>query len=251
MTHPVVIKTAQLILAGDHEGAERELAHVAETEGDNVLVALLDQVAPKDLLAIMREFDGSRESVVNLVVTPTQFAEAVVLEKRYGEKGYDRLRGMMNAILYRDESEAFDYLEALGEKETGVDVLVDYFADRVDEILNFAMTGDLVADFTLPEPMEVKSITWLSEKIEEVDEALQSGDSILSVRPKTSRAEVSDRDWMETAWILRHELSEVFEQLIIAIRDRLERRVESLNVAAEESAHTSTHTIKDEEESAI
>lgn len=64
MTHPAVIKTAQLILAGDHEGAERELAHVAETEGDTALVALLDQVAPKDLLAIMREFDGSRESIV-------------------------------------------------------------------------------------------------------------------------------------------------------------------------------------------
>jgi hypothetical protein len=251
MTHPAVIKTTQLILAGDHEGAERELAHVAETEGDTALVALLDQVAPKDLLAIMREFDGSRESVVNMVVTPTQFAEAVVLEKRYGDKDYHRLCGMMNAVLYRDESEAVEYLEALGEKEAGVEVLVDYFAGRVDEILNFAMTGDLLADFTLPEPMEVKSITWLSEKIEEVDEALQSGDSILSVRPKTSRAEVSDRDWMETAWILRHELSEVFEQLVIAIRDRLERRMESLSVAAEETATTSAHTREDEEESAI
>ena len=251
MTHSAVIKTAQLILAGDHEGAERELAHVAETEGDTALVALLDQVAPKDLLAIMREFDGSRESIVNLVVTPSQFAEAVVLEKRYGDKGYDRLRGMMNAVLYRDESEAVEYLEALGEKEFGVEVLADYFADRVDEILNFATTGDILADFTLPEPMEVKSLTWLSEKIEEVDEALQSGDSILNIRPKTSRAEVSDRDWMETAWILRHELSEVFEQLIIAIRDRLERRMESLNVSAEETATTSARTTDDEEESAI
>ena len=27
------------------------------------------------------------------------------------------------------------------------------------------MTGDLLADFTLPEPMEVKSITWLSKKL--------------------------------------------------------------------------------------
>ena len=106
------------------------MAHVAETEGDTALVALLDQVAPKDLLANarVRWLPGvGRE----LVVTPTQFAEAVVLEKRYGDKDYHRLCGMMNAVLYRDESEAVEYLEALGEKEAGVEVLVDYFAGRV------------------------------------------------------------------------------------------------------------------------
>ena len=55
MTHPAVIKTAQLVLAGDLQGAENALANVAETEGDTALVALLDQLAPKDLLARSEE----------------------------------------------------------------------------------------------------------------------------------------------------------------------------------------------------
>jgi hypothetical protein len=251
MTHPAVIKTAQLVLAGDLLGAESALEEVAETEGDTALVALLDQIAPKDLLAIMREFDGSRESIVNILVTPAQFTEAVVLEKRYGEEGHERLRGMMNAVLYRDDALAVEYLEVLGEKEAGVDVLVDYFADRVEEILSFAMGGELQSDFTIPETMEVKSITWLSEKIDEVDEALQDGDSMLDARPKTTRAEVSDHDWMETAWLLRYELTDIFEQMIIAIRDRLSRRVESLNTPDESSAQSGQTAAEDEEESAI
>lgn len=251
MTHPAVIKTAQLVLAGDLQGAENALANVAETEGDTALVALLDQLAPKDLLAIMREFDSSRESIVNMVVTPSQFAEAVVLEQRYGERGHDRLRGMMNAVFYRDDTMTTDYLEALGEKEVGVEVLADYFADRVEEILNFAITGELQMDFTIPETLEVKSITWLSEKIDEVDEALQDGESLLNSRPTMTRAEVADHDWMETAWLLRHELTETFELLIVAIRDRLSRRVESLNTQLSESTHADASPPEDEEESAI
>ena len=76
MKHPVVIESLQLILAGDIEGAERALVAIAETEGDHALVAVLDQMPPKDLLAVMREFDSSKESLVNMVVTPEQFARA-------------------------------------------------------------------------------------------------------------------------------------------------------------------------------
>lgn len=251
MSHPAVIKTAQLVLAGDLQGAEQALAEVAETEGDHALVALLDEVAPKDLLAIMREFDGSRESIINMVVTPEQFAQAVLLEKRYGEEGHDRLRGMMNAVLYRDESLAAEYLETLGDKEDGIVVITDYFSDRIDEILSFAMTGQLQTDFVIQETVEVKSLAWLSEKVDELDEALQDGDSILGSRPKQSRAEISDHDWMETAWVLRHELPDTFEQLIFAIRDRMTRRMEALNEPAPEQKPADYRAAEDEEESAL
>ena len=86
MTHPVVLKTSQLILAGDVKGAETALANIADTEGDDALVEILDDIAPKDLLAIMRGFDGSRQSVVNMVVMPEQFARAVILEVRYRDQ---------------------------------------------------------------------------------------------------------------------------------------------------------------------
>ncbi|MEY4592157.1 MAG: hypothetical protein RIR18_1052 [Pseudomonadota bacterium] len=249
MTHPAVIKTSQLILAGDLLGAEKALAEIADTEGDKALVALLDEVAPKDLLAIMREFDGSRESIINMVVTPEQFADAVVLESRYGEEGNDRLTGMINAIFYRDESMAIEYLEAIGEKEEGLNVLADYFAHRIDEILSFATTGQLETDFTIPETMAVKSITWLNEKIDEIDEALHDGDAIQSARPKQSRAEISDHDWMETAWILRYELTDTFEQLVVTIRDRMIRHMIALNEPIPEQG--SAEHAADDEESAL
>lgn len=251
MSHPAVIKTAQLVLAGDLQAAEQILADVADTEGDTALVALLNDIAPKDLLAIMREFDGSRESVINMVVTPEQFAQAVVLEKRYGEEGHDRLRGMMNAVLYRDETLAAEYLETLGDKEDGIIVIADYFSDRVDEILSFALSGQLQTDFVIQETVEVKSLGWLSEKVDEIDEALQDGDSILGSRPKQSRGEISDHDWMETAWILRHELPDTFEQLIFAIRDRMARRMEALNEPAAEQTPAAYSAAEDEEESAL
>lgn len=250
MMHPAVIKTAQLVLAGDIMAAEKALVEVAEIEGDTALVALLDQIAPKDLLAIMREFDGSRESIVNMVVTPAQFAEALILEKRYGDEGHERLRGMMNAVLYRDESMAVDYLETLGEKDEGLAVLADYFADRIDELFNFATTGELQEDFAIPESMEVKSIAWLSEKIDSIDEALQDGDAIQNSRPKQSRAEVADHDWMETAWVLRHELTDTFEQLIITIRDRIARHMEASHAAPAEQTPSGQSPV-DEEESAL
>jgi hypothetical protein len=250
MTHPAVIKTAQLILAGDILAAEKALSEVAENEGDTALVALLDQVAPKDLLAIMREFDGSRESIINMVVTPAQFAEALILEKRYGDDGHERLRGMMNAVLFRDEEMTVEYLETLGEKDEGLAVLADYFADRIDELFNFATTGELQEDFAIPESMEVKSIGWLSEKIDTIDEALQDGDAIQNSRPKQSRAEIADHDWMETAWVLRHELTDTFEQMIITIRDRIARYMEA-SQATQAGETPSGQAAIDEEESAL
>jgi hypothetical protein len=74
---------ASLIAAGDIVGAESALADLADTEGDNALMVVLDQLAPKDVLAVMREYDDSKASVVNLLVTPEQFARAMVLEKQY------------------------------------------------------------------------------------------------------------------------------------------------------------------------
>ena len=250
MTHPAVIKTTQLVLAGDIAAAEKALSDVAETEGDYALVELLDQLAPKDLLAIMREFDGSRESILNLVITPKQFAEIVILEKRYAEDGHDRLRGMMNAVLYRDDAMAVDYLETLGEKDEGLAVLADYFADRVDEVLSFAITGEIQEDFSVPETMDVKSIAWHSEKIDAIDEALHDGDAIQNSRPKQGRAEVADHDWMETAWLLRHELTDTFEQLIITIRDRIARHMVGIHTPAAEPT-SNDYASSSEEESAL
>jgi hypothetical protein len=251
MTHPVVVRTSQLILAGDLNGAETALAAIAETEGDDALVTVLNDVPPKDLLAIMRGFDGSKQSVVNLVVTPDQFARAVVLESRYRDETHAALRGMMNAVLYRDDELTVEYLEAIGEMDGGYEVLANYFGERDDELLAFAMSGEFSEDYNAERGLESRSISWLNEKIHEIDEALHEGDSITASRPKVTRSETSDHDWMETAWVLRYELSDIFEQIVITLRDRLAHRVEDLEETVVIEARPGAISSVDEEESAL
>ena len=72
MNHPVRLKAEKLIRAGDIVGAEHALASLVETEGDDSLVVVLDDFPAKDLLAVLRDFDSSRESVVSLLVSPEQ-----------------------------------------------------------------------------------------------------------------------------------------------------------------------------------
>ena len=249
--HPTVIKTAALVLAGDLEGAEKALTLYADQEGDTALIALLDQVAPKDLLALLREYDGARESILNLVVTPKQFADALVLETLYAEYGHNRLRGMINAVLYREEGQIEAYLEVLCEKEGGLEALADYFDDRLEEFLDFAATGELRFDFTVTQSVEDKTVTWLSERIDEVDEALQDGDAIADAQPKQARVEIADNDWMETAWVLRYELPDEFSQLLTLIRHRLARQAELLNSPEAKAKQQAKVQNDDDEESAI
>ena len=254
MTHPVILKTAQLILAGDVAGAETALTTIADTEGDDALVAILDEIAPKDLLAVMRGFDGSKQSVVNMVVTPEQFARAVVLESRYRDKTHAALHGMMNTVVFRDEDMTLEYLEAIGELEGGHEIFVNYFGERDDELLAFAMTGEFSEDFNPEHGLASRSISWLNEKMDEIDEAMHEGNSMTSGRPKVSRAEISDRDWMEMAWVLRYELPDVFEQIIITLRDRIAKRIEQL-AELDDSAIAALMSItqpnKSDEESAL
>lgn len=252
MTHPVVIKTSQLILAGDVHGAETALTAIADTEGDEALVTLLDDVPAKDLLAIMRSFDGSKQSVINMLVTPEQFARAVVLEIRYRDQTHAALHGMMNAVLYREPELCSEYLEAIGESEDGYEVLANYFGERDDELLAFAMSGDFSDDYHVDGGIEARSIAWLNEKIDELDEALHEGNSIAGSRPKVARGDIADHDWMETAWVLRYELSDIFEQVVIMLRDRLAKRLENLEeTAAAPASQPSPTAPADDEESAL
>lgn len=249
--HPVVVKSLQLILAGDIKNAERALVTVAEQEGDQALVSILDALPPKDLLAVMREFDSSKESVVNMVVTPEQFAQAIILEKKYGDRTSEKLRAMINAVIHRDANSTIEYLEAIGELDGGYDTLADYFEDRFDEFIHFASDGTFTLEFD-PEALEkAKSITLLSERMEEIDEALNFGDSLASAKPRLSRAEVADGDWMETAWLLRYQLPDDFEQVVITLRDRLQRLIDASLESGMAEKDMAQGASSDEEESAI
>ena len=248
--HPVILKSSQLILAGDIVGAENALVAIADQHGDQALVSILDELQPKDLLAIMREYDSSKESVVNMLVTPEQFARSIVLEKKYGERTSERLRAMMNAVMHRDDDTVYEYLEAIGNIEGGSETLADYFADHYDEVFSFSSTGSFVPQID-PESDAKTHNTWLMEKIEEIDHGLAFGNSIENSRPLLTRSEVADGDWMETAWILRYELPDAFGDMMITLRDRAQSMLEMADTASIPDAMSPVDMTGDEEESAI
>ncbi|NMF98260.1 hypothetical protein GPA27_12785 [Aromatoleum toluolicum] len=258
MTHPAVIQTQALILAGEIAEAESQLVAIAETQGDQALVSVLDELAPKDLLAIMREFDSSKESVINLVVSPEQFVDAILLERKYGEpleKYVPRLRNTMNAVMHRGAGACVEILECLTERDEGIRLLADYFTDYYDLLQNFAFHGRFEDDFDLEKAMAPKRTHSFDaeEQFDEMEQGLEAGDSMELARPSMSRSEVADGDWMETAWVLRHEFQDSFELLIIEVQDRMRREMEAAHVPPPvETGEPGVPKIQeDEEESAI
>ena len=194
MSHPAVIKASALIHAGDIVAAESALTELVDTEGDHALVTVLDELAPKDLLAIIREYDSSKPSVVNLLVTPKQFADAVIMERLYAERNRDRLRSMINSVIYREEVEPDEFIAALVEKDLGLEVLADYLDDRFDEVSLFKASGSFV-------PFDEDRTP--KDEEDDSDDASREGQFEM---PKggVSLDEVRDQDWMELTWRLAH-----------------------------------------------
>ena len=196
MSNELVVKAASLIRAGDIAGAEFALVSLAESEGDHALVAVLEEMPPKDLLAVIREFDASRESVVSLLVTPEQFARALVMERLYGDHTHAHLRGMVNAVLFRDDNQSSEFLEAIGEIDGGCEALVDYLSDRDEAVVHFANYG---------------TFNHLhSEEGDEID-----------------KSEASDHDWKELTWLLKNDHPDMFEQILPQLKIHLKQRLKA------------------------
>ena len=197
----LITKTQTLIAAGDIAGAEGALVELADAEGDAALMVVLEQLPAKDVLAIIREYDNSKESVVNLLVTPEQFARAVVIEKQYKDLTRTHLRGMVNAIIFRDDADPIEFLTAIGDLEGGSDALADYFSEKWSRIEAFARSGSFDA-------------------MEDHGNMLSQDDLLAKAyeKPKLEQDEVADKDWMQLAWILRYELPDLFIEMLLVLR---------------------------------
>ena len=210
MSHPAVIKASALIHAGDIAAAESALTELVDTEGDHALVAVLDELKPRDLLAIIREYDSAKPSVVNLLVTPKQFADAVIMERLYAERNRDRLRSMINSVIYREDVEPDEFISALAEKDLGLEVLADYLDDRFDELQVFKACGSFVVSEDERPPKD------------EEEDAVRE-DQFEMPKGGVTLDEVSDQDWMELTWRLAHhhpdEFFHVFQ--ILTARNRV------------------------------
>ena len=182
-------------------GAESVLTELADNEGDGALMVVLEQLPPKDILAVIREYDDSRASIVNLLITPQQFAHAVVIEKQYKDLSRTHLRGMMNSVIFREDADPVEFLTAIGDLEGGSEALADYFTEKWSRVEAFARSG--VFD-TVEDDGEMLS-----------EQALYQS---AYVRPKVDLDEVADQDWMQMAWLLRHELPDLFIEMLLVLR---------------------------------
>ncbi|BCO25613.1 hypothetical protein MIZ03_0476 [Rhodoferax lithotrophicus] len=202
MHHLALIeKTQSLIAAGDIVGAEHALVELADREGDGALMEVLEQLPPKDVLAVIREYDGSRETIINAMLTPGQFARAVVIEKQYRDLTRAHLRGMMNSVIFRDGGKPVDFLTAIGDLEGGAEALADYFEEKWSRIEAFARTGTF-------------------DTVEDDGDMLSEDDLRANAyaRPKLDEDEVADADWMQLAWLLRYECVDLFIEMLLVLR---------------------------------
>jgi len=215
MNHLALIaKTQTLIAAGDIVGAESALVELADTEGDSALMVVLDLLPPKDILAVIREYDNSKESVINLLVTPAQFARAVVIEKQYKDLTRSHLRGMVNSVIFREGADPLEFLNAIGDLEGGSEALADYFSEKWSRIEAFARSGTFDA-------------------VEDTGELLSKAALLASAyaKPRVEHDEIADQDWMELAWLLRHECPDLFIEMLSVLRAKA--RAHDLGMADE------------------
>ena len=197
----LISKTQSLIAAGDISGAERALVELADAEGDQALMVVLEQLPPKDILAVIREFDNSKESVVNLLVSPEQFARAVVIEKQYKDLSRTHLRGMINSVIFRSGGDPVEFLMAIGDLEGGSEALADYFAERWSRVEAFARTG-------------------LFDTAEDDGEMISETDLYANAyaKPRIDEDEVADQDWMQMAYTLRYQCVDLFIETLLVLR---------------------------------
>ena len=230
MSLPAIIEAQSLIEAGDIAGAEFALANIAETQGDRALVAALDDLPAKDLLAVIREYDASKESLVNLLVTPEQFAQAVVLERRYGDQTHEQLRGMINSVIFREGADPAEFLYEIAEVEGGYDALVDYLLDRAPMVEHFYK----YATFDLHEYGDART-----QALEDDLMSIDRGDTESLASP-LDMANLEDRDWMQVTYLLRYELPEIFREVLMKLRARYKAYLASLQQDELEAAGIAT-----------
>jgi hypothetical protein len=197
----LISKTQSLIAAGDISGAESALVELADAEGDSALMVVLEQLPPKDILAVIREYDNSKESVVNLLVSPQQFARAVVIEKQYKDLSRTHLRGMVNSVIFRAGGDPVEFLTAIGDLEGGSEALADYFAERWSRVEAFARTG-------------------LFDTAEDDGDMISEADLYANAyaKPRIDEDEVADQDWMQMAYTLRYQCVDLFIETLLVLR---------------------------------
>ncbi|MCA9378252.1 hypothetical protein KC711_05145 [Candidatus Peregrinibacteria bacterium] len=114
MSTDLILQATTLVVAGAPLEAEKALVAFANEHDDQQLRAILDEIEPKYLSAIVREFDCSKSSPISSLVNVAQFMSILLLERHYNE--LSKLESLINSIVMtRDESERYDFLAVIAE----------------------------------------------------------------------------------------------------------------------------------------
>jgi hypothetical protein len=210
MTHPIVTTVSGLVYEGDIDSAERALAVLADQEGDFALARVIEEMPPRDVVAILREHDSSRLSIIGELISPRQFIAALALERDYRDRNHDALRGMVNAVVFADEAKTDSFIEALGASDEGLNALVDYCSDRHEEIERFFRNGT----FSQQEGDEIDGIPVSDADLQRGELDDDTRGDVVHLR------EVQDHDWRELVWRLRCEHYDVFRDMLEMLRAR-------------------------------
>jgi hypothetical protein len=209
-TLPVVREVSKYVQSGDIEAAEYALVAIADSDGDQALVAVIDAMPEADLIAILREYDSSRETAVASLLTPEKFASVIGLESRYIDPHHERLRGMIHAVVLADEDRTGEYLDALGNCDGGLTALRDYFFDRHAEL-------EYLANHDRIDQSQVVSDELSTEDFADLEALLRDHEDI----PPSRLDEHSDGGWMQLAWLLRFQHPEIFVDVLRLLRRSL------------------------------
>jgi hypothetical protein len=231
----VVTDVSNLVLEGSIAEAETSLMVLADREGDLILSEVIAAMPPRDTVAILREYDTGKGSVIASLITPQQFLAAVVLEAKYNEPNNQRLVGMIDSVVLKGESDPDDFIDVLGASDGGLLALADYFSDRHEEIEQFFLNGDFPAFSEDHIDLDLLS-----------DHDLLDGEMGADLyQPRIELDEVAGQDWKELAWRLRCDHYEVFCDVLRILRGRLRSALEKSAVA---SARKAAHETDDEDD---
>ena len=143
----VISQVSELAVLGAFGSAERSLVAFAEKHGDQQLRALLDEMEPKHLSLIVREYDCSKSSPVSLLVGVDKFIAMLILERQYNE--LNKLEGLINSIvMVREDSERYDFFTAIAECGCE-DILANYLLGRGGQNHEFLAHFDRYGTFNL------------------------------------------------------------------------------------------------------
>jgi hypothetical protein len=94
---------------------------------------------------------------------------------------------MINSVIFREDADANEFIVAIAELEFGYETFADYLSNRAEEVI-----GETFA------ALETENIT---------------------------RAEISDHDWKELTWLLRHEHEDIYNIVLGLLKIKLEEKV--------------------------